>query len=262
MIARTPTATPDAAARRRHIEAAVVAAAAALRVNRGVLAAQIAASGAHRTVLSLPWDAYQAQITAALAPAGQLYTNGADTQAPVLARLGGQPRQPDTARWVRTRTGLITGNTMQGLLAVAAVAAARRRDPWEAAGTINRVAGLNRPQAAAIAVMRAQATIPAARADAIADRTAERYLTERARTVAATEAHAALTSGAVDAWSSHLPDGTYVLRWTGGTCGVCAPMDGTTVPLEAGFDAGNPPVHPHCDCVVELDLAQPQSQAA
>jgi hypothetical protein len=247
----------------RAIATAVLLAAALLRVERSVLAARVAAHGARRAVLGLEWGAYGDAVTQAMVPLGPLYNEGGDEQAQSLTALGHPALPGSAAAWVARRAGIIVSNTQMGALAVAAALGRKRADPWAAAGALNRTAGLNRTQAVAIEAQRtADPKMSATAIERRVDQVAARYLRDRAAVIARNEARAALVSGAVDAWHNSLPGGQYELVWVGGTCNVCAPLDGTTATLEEGFGVGLPPLHPHCACGVELQLAAAGAAAA
>ena len=260
---RPPPAT------RQEITAGIIAAAALLRSDRGMLAGSIATTGPRQAALDLRWSVYRGAVAHALALAGQLYNDEATGQLPALeSRTSSVPLVADAQRWVNQRTDLIVSQTQMALLAVAAYAAARRMDPWATAGLLNRAAGLNRPQALAVAAMRPpvgmkQGAVSLERAP---DRLAESYLRGRADLIGATETHAAAVAGAVDTWMAVLTgqnrSESLILQWSGGTCDVCAPLDGTTAPLDTGFDVGLPPVHPHCSCGVDLVDVSDQEAAA
>jgi hypothetical protein len=247
----------------RQIAAAVLAAAQVLRKPRAVLADEIARRGVAATINDLDWEEYESELVSGYdASAGALFASSANAQHPTLAALGAATVLPSASAWVHQRVSMLSMGSRMGLLAVGAALIASKADPWAAAGRLDRVSGLDRQRAVSVDRMVANAAAGAkpAMVERTADRVAQRHLRARAEVVGDTEARAALISGAVTAWSNSLPEGRYALTWVGGTCpAVCAPLNGTTVPLEENFPVGCP-AHPRCGCSIELVMAATAGQ--
>lgn len=102
------------------------------------------------------------------------------------------------------------------------------------------------------------------------DRMIAGAIAERAQTLGDTESQSIKNSAKVILWTAAYVNGdlpTGVLkRWRTAAdervCPVCAPMDGTTVEIDALFELPNgqrlyaPSPHPRCRCAVELDYSQ------
>jgi SPP1 gp7 family putative phage head morphogenesis protein len=96
--------------------------------------------------------------------------------------------------------------------------------------------------------------------DALVDKFVAKKIRERALVIARTETMAALNAGQVQNWNEAkkaglLGEGAMVEWITTAdeeTCPVCAPMDGTRVPLGQPFGVPGPPAHPRCRCTIAL----------
>ena len=98
------------------------------------------------------------------------------------------------------------------------------------------------------------------KADAKAQRYADKLQAQRARTIARTEIMNASNQGRYLGWEagveSGFVDNASVKEWIaeGDACEICLPLDGTVVPWNGEWDevGGMPPAHPNCRCTAAL----------
>jgi len=135
---------------------------------------------------------------------------------------------------------------------------------YETSRLIRSIVGLTSPSAAAVSnyyqnLVR-QGTNQV-RAQALADKYAQKLLRVRAITIARTEIMGALNAGALEQARQRAAAGMLRdphKRWTitpdEATCAICRPLHGQTVPLESRFSIGvmAPPAHPNCRCSISF----------
>lgn len=103
-----------------------------------------------------------------------------------------------------------------------------------------------------------------ARAAETAQRSTDRYHSQvfryRTETIARTEILRASHEGRREAWAQGRAEGfipaTAKKQWSTAiddrTCDICGPLNEFTVPIDADFPDGEPPIHPNCRCDVLL----------
>ena len=136
--------------------------------------------------------------------------------------------------------------------------------PYEFAPQIKQSVGLNDRLARAVTnFYRAQLEGGANARQALArtNRYAERLRNYRARMIARTETMRAANISRLEGYEQAARKGlfdtrTAVLEWMthidDRTCSYCLEMAGEQVPFGQEFPDGEPPVHPHCRCVIML----------
>lgn len=166
----------------------------------------------------------------------------------------------------------VSDSTRKALGEIVKQAYADGLHPYQFADTIRQTVGLtNRMQGAVLRyraglLKDATTRTQVERVDRLVERYAERLHRNRARLIARTETLRASNTGryatfdqAADA--GYVARGTATVEWLTAederVCPVCAPMDGTTTPLDHPFqtDLGaflHPPIHPACRCVTLL----------
>lgn len=166
----------------------------------------------------------------------------------------------------------VSDSTRKALGEIVKQAYANGWHPYEFAPLVRDTVGLTSRQTAAVVRFRAgllkAATTPAQveRAERAAERYAERLHRYRARLIARTETLRASNTGRYATFDQAADAGyvsrqTAVVEWLTAederVCPTCAPMDGTTTPLDKPFLTGlgsylHPPIHPACRCVTLL----------
>jgi SPP1 gp7 family putative phage head morphogenesis protein len=98
------------------------------------------------------------------------------------------------------------------------------------------------------------------KADAMAEKYADKLIRQRATTIARTETAEASMQGVSAGWRSGvetgLIDNSSQKEWIAeaDACDICGPMDGKLVPWDAEFPSGRmaPPQHPNCRCSMAI----------
>lgn len=129
----------------------------------------------------------------------------------------------------------------------------------QAAREIEQMVGLTTTQEATLERIRAHAS-----AEQEIEQRAAAMRTERARTIARTEANAAMNRGNRAAWRDAVAKGlidahAYQREWltvlpAPGVCEVCEPLDQKRAPIHGVYVDGSdgPPAHPNCRCTEVL----------
>jgi len=104
-------------------------------------------------------------------------------------------------------------------------------------------------------VVRRNAQVTLANANRLADAYQQRAITQRALTIARTEATRAVTAGRSAFWTQAMREGAlnpeyHEIMWLASpserTCDICMRLHKTTVPVGQSFPEGDPPIHPSC----------------
>jgi hypothetical protein len=157
----------------------------------------------------------------------------------------------------------ITKETERAIRNAIATAIKNGTPPLQAAREIRELIGLNSAQAQAVLAFREQMKkqgLKQDRIDAAAEKYSTRLLKERSEKIARTEIMDALNAGQHEAWVQAREDGLlsanatkeWIVTPDDLLCADCEAMDGVTVPLDEGFDEGDPPLHPNCRCTTGI----------
>lgn len=161
---------------------------------------------------------------------------------------------------------LVTGITKETERAIRnAIATAIRTGipPLDAARQIRELVGLTSAQAQAVLAFREQMAkqgLTQAKIDKAAEKYGGRLLKERSERIARTEIMDAVNAGQHEAWVQAQDEGLlsahatkeWIVTPDDLLCPECEAMDGVTVPLDEGFDEGDPPLHPNCRCTTGI----------
>jgi hypothetical protein len=120
-------------------------------------------------------------------------------------------------------------------------------------------------------VVRRNAQLTLANAKALGDAYQQRAITQRAMTIARTEAVRAVSAGQSAFWTQAMREGAlnpeyHVQMWLASpserTCSACMALHKTTVPVGQSFPGGDPPRHPRCSCdTIIIDTRKTRSAA-
>lgn len=138
--------------------------------------------------------------------------------------------------------------------------------PHDLAGVIQRMIGLTTAQAQAVLSYRQQMVDLGHTLDRVNELVgvyADKKLQQRAMTIARTESMRAVNEGVHEAWRQAQRSGKIGpkarKKWVADAdaCDHCAPLHGTTVPVDGAFvyrgtRLSGPPAHPNCRCTLML----------
>lgn len=184
---------------------------------------------------------------------------------PGYIRMSFDQTNPEAQRWARDRSARlvreVTADTRVAIRAVIEQAFSEGLPPREAAKLIRSTVGLT--QRDALAVMRRQVKLmaegmSASRAQAAAEKYANKLHRARALTIARTETMSASNQGQQELWNqairARLLGRRSMKTWlVADPCPICEPFEDETVRVDANFSIGhNPPAHPNCRCTIGI----------
>jgi len=175
--------------------------------------------------------------------------------------------------WVRawlkkyglSRVKDLSSETIEGVKVALDQALERGENPLVAARRIRSMIGPNARQMQAIERYHSRLLeqgVSPKRARELTEKLTQRYIKQRAETIARTEMIAAENYGRLEAWTRAVKarligkesEKEWVAAFTERTCPACAQMDGVRVKLNEPFPVGvmMPPLHPNCACHANL----------
>jgi len=171
--------------------------------------------------------------------------------------------------WVRawlkkyglSRVKDLSSETIEGIKVALDQALERGENPLAAARRIRSMIGPNARQMQAIERYHSRLLeqgVSPKRARELTEKLTQRYIKQRAETIARTEMIAAENYGALEAWNRAVKAGLagkesekeWVTAFDERTCPACSQMDGVRVRYDEPFPVGvmMPPLHPNCRC--------------
>ncbi len=221
-------------------------------------------------LIIFPLYELQGEISDALGPALDIH----DLGARFLAASHGWSFDPlDTAAIQRQSDYRAAFSRQFAQATQAGVDAVRMRlgrtslNAEEIGSLIQAAAGLTQVQANALATMfldaRMRGQTPK-QLQALIDAASKRYLRQRAKLAAGTEAWRAWQLGqfSAAAQKQRMTNAQVVRTWVTArderVCPTCGPLDGATMPVGQAFAYGDPPIHPNCRCNLEYEVVFPQ----
>ena len=243
--------------RERQLESLLLAALLWLRPQAGLL-------------VIFPMTEFQGEVADALGPALDIHDMGAR----FLAAEQGWGFDPLDAATIQRQSDYramfareFATATRRGIDAVRLRLGRSALGQDEIEALIRAAAGLTQVQANALATMfldaRNRGQTPK-QLTALIDAASKRYLRQRAKLAAGTEAWRAWQLGQFStAAQKQRETNAQVIRiWVTArderVCPTCGPLDGVTYPVGKAFAYGEPPIHPNCRCNLEYEVVFPQ----
>jgi hypothetical protein len=259
---------------------------AAVDVDVDDVAQALATHDTARVVALVPLDAFVTALEAILPELERVAAAAHDATAAELRGALPDAVTPAEASAIEARLGLplaelspdviqairdhgaalvreVTDETRAAIVEALERAALDGLDVQAAAQAIAEIVGLTRRQAAAVARYRAALEAEGrdpAQVDRMVARVVARLRRQRAQVIARTETNRAMNLGRRGTWRDLVAQGLLdPARWrrqwltvlpAPGVCPICAPLDGTTAPIEGPYPDGSdgPPAHPLCRC--------------
>jgi hypothetical protein len=158
----------------------------------------------------------------------------------------------------------ITKETRAALRALVARSIREGIPPYNAARAIRDMVGLTTRQSQAAMNYRRgliESGLTLEKVDRLTEKYAAKKLRERSENIARTEIMGALNKGSKEATRQAEADGllddkatkTWIITPDDRLCDQCEPLDDMTIPLNADFPQGDPPLHPQCRCIVAVN---------
>jgi len=183
------------------------------------------------------------------------------------------PRLVPGDSWVRawlkeyglSRVKDLSSETIEGIKVALDQALERGENPLVAARRIKSLIGPTERQMRAVERYYSKLLdqgVAQKRARELMQKLADRYVRERAETIARTELIAAENHGRLESWNRAVgarligkeSEKEWVTAFDERTCPACAQLDGVRVKLNETFPSGvvSPPLHPRCRCSMNL----------